>query len=516
MTPAEIKRLYEALKEQHAAMASAMPVNTAETPAEKRKRIATLEKEGNDEEWIKYYFPNYAKAPSAKFHITSTGYVMTHPEFILVREWSRELAKSTRTMVEVLKLTLTGKKFNVLLISNSLDNAERLLLPYMINLEHNPRIINDYGEQANLGSWSIGEFITKKGVAFRAIGAGQSPRGSRNEAIRPDIILFDDLDTDADCLNPDIINKRWKWVEEAVIPTRSISNALLVIWCGNKISEDCCVVRAEKTADRVEVVNIRGEDGLSSWPEKNSEKDIDRVLSTISYAAQQKEYFNNPMSVGRTFPELKWDKCPPLKEMQFVVVYGDPATSNKDKPGQKSNLSNSRKAVFIVGKKGSVYYIYKGYLDVMSNANYIASYYACRDYIGRQCQAYYYIENNTLQDPFFQQVLRPLFYAYGKDHGGELSVMGDGRKKDEKWYRIEAVLEPLNRLGNLVFNIDEKNDPHMDRLATQFISATINSKQLDGPDCIEGAVFKVNEKSGALATGAFKYRKRVRSDTKGY
>ena len=37
-------------------------------------------------------------------------------------------------MMEISKLALTKKIRNVLLISNSADNAERLLLPFMANL----------------------------------------------------------------------------------------------------------------------------------------------------------------------------------------------------------------------------------------------------------------------------------------------------------------------------------------------------------------------------------------------
>jgi hypothetical protein len=177
------------------------------------------------------------------------------------------------------------------------------------------------------------------------------------------------------------------------------------------------------------------------------------------------------------------------------VCYADPAYSNKDRPGQKSNLTNSRKAVFVIGRKADDYYIYYGFLDVMSNANFIASFYACRDYIAGQCPAFYCVENNSLQDPFYEQVLLPLFYAYGKDHGGMLPISPDTRKKDDKWSRIEAVLEPLNRLGHLVFNTDEKDNPHMQRLEAQFRAAKPTSKQLDGPDCIEGGVFIINKKA---------------------
>jgi hypothetical protein len=484
------------------------PIDTTEKAQDKIRRIKKLE--ADPEEWFKYYFPKYCSAPPAPFHKAATKRILANPEWYEVRNWSRELAKSTRTMMEIIYLTKTGKKKNVLIISNSLDNATRLLAPYKVNLEVNNRIINDYGKQENIGSWTDTEFITKTGEAFRAIGAGQSPRGTRNEAIRPDTILFDDLDTDEDTRNPDIIDNRWNWVMEAVIPTRSVSNPLLVIWCGNIIAEDCCVVRAREFADKVEVINIRDAAGKSTWPEKNKEEDIDRVLSLISYASQQKEYFNNPMSTGKTFPEMQWGECPPLKELSFVVCYADPAPSNKDKPGARSHISQSRKAVFIIGRKKNTYYVYTGFLDVMGTAIFIASLYACRDYVDHQCPAYFYIENNTLQDPFYEQVILPEVYKQAPEKGGVLGILPDTRKKPEKWPRIEATLEPLNRMSNLILNVKEKNNPHMQRLEAQFKAAKATSKELDGPDAIEGGVYIINQKMTSYEDNSvgFQYRSR--------
>ena len=60
----------------------------------------------------------------------------------------------------------------MLLISNSADNAERLLLPFMANFEENQRIIQDYGQQKKPGAWETGEFTCMSGCSFRAIGAG--------------------------------------------------------------------------------------------------------------------------------------------------------------------------------------------------------------------------------------------------------------------------------------------------------------------------------------------------------
>ena len=275
-------------------------INPTDTETEIRQRRERLEK--NDEEWFKYYFAMYCTCESAAFHKKATGRLMRNNRWYEVRAWSRELAKSARSMMEISKLALTKKIRNVLLISNSADNAERLLLPFMANFEENQRIIQDYGQQKKPGAWETGEFTCMSGCSFRAIGAGQSPRGTRNKNFRPDFILVDDIDTDEECRNPERIKTKWKWLEEALIPTMSVSGNYRILFNGNIIAPDCCIKRAiEKATElkakgigHVDIINIRGKDGLSVWPEKNSEEDIDLFLSLVSAAAAQKEFFNNP------------------------------------------------------------------------------------------------------------------------------------------------------------------------------------------------------------------------------
>ena len=301
------KQAYDEWQVYHDSLKKNTTVDKNESFVDKQKRIKKLE--ANPEMWFAYYFDKFCTAPPADFHIRSTKRILGNPEWFEVRAWSRELAKSTRTMMEVLYLSLTGKKRNWMLISNSEDNAKRLLEPYRANLDSNQRVIFDYGEQKGFKKWTSKEFITKGGVSFRAIGADQSPRGTRNENIRPDGIIFDDIDTDQDCLNPNIIEKRVNWIFDAVIPTRSINIPLLVLVCGNIIAEYCCVTELIKKADKTDIVNIRT-NGKSSWAQKNSEEHIDRVLSTLPYSSIQKEYFNNPQTEGRVFKNITWGKVP--------------------------------------------------------------------------------------------------------------------------------------------------------------------------------------------------------------
>lgn len=475
---------------------NATPIDLSEGSVAKMKRIKYLEE--NNEEWFKYYFPNFYTSEPADFHLESTKFAMNRAEFYLVRSWARELSKSGRTMMEVLKLALTKRKKNVLLVSNSYDNAERLLMPYMIILERNNRIINDYGTQKKIGSWNAGEFTTRKGVAFRALGAGQSPRGTRNNEIRPDVILIDDIDTDEDCRNSEIIEKRVKWIDEALIPTRSISNGLLIIACGNIIADYCCITEMGAKADRWEVINIRDENGKSTWPQKNTEELIDIALRTTSYESIQKEYYNNPMDGGKVFKNLV-DKPPmKLKHCDFVCIYADPATSNSE------SKKSSHKGVGIIANRGLDFSVHKVWLDTMTNAKFV-------DFLFEAYQIcvnagvdiiYIYIENNTLQNPFYEQVLLPLIYAESVKRGITLPIRPDERKKPEKWTRIEGTLEPLVRLEKLTFNEKEKENPHMIRLKAQFKNANARAKLLDGPDFVEGAVKIIDDKRAAEALGA--------------
>lgn len=467
---------------------NATPIDLTETSVEKLNRIKDLE--ADDEKWFKYYFPNFYTSEPADFHLKSTKKVMKNDEYYIVRSWARELSKSGRTMMEVLKLVLTGKKKNTLFVSNSYDNAERLLMPYMVILERNNRIINDYGNQKRIGSWEAGEFTTRKGAAFRALGAGQSPRGTRNNEIRPDVIIIDDIDTDADCLNSEIIDKRVRWIDQALIPTRSISRGLLLIACGNIISDYCCITEMGAKADSWEVINIRDEDGNSTWPQKNSEEAINRVLKIIDYESGEKEYFNNPMDGSKVFTNIVDTQTFILRYCNHVIIYADPS------PSDSEAKSSSDKAIGIIANKGLDFQIFKVWVDKMTNAKFVdylyEAYKICKK--AGVDPIVIYIENNSLQNPHYEQVILPEVFRKKDTEKINLPITPDDRDKPNKWSRISGTLEPMIRLETLTFNEKEKDNPHMIRLKKQFKNANSKAKKLDGPDMCEGGVTIINDR----------------------
>ncbi len=463
-------------------------VDTEETAAQQEVRIKKLE--ANPEQWFAYYFPT-EKAKPAKFHKEATKRIIQNPEWYEVRMWSRECAKSTRTMFETLYLVLTERKRHVLLVSSTHENAARLLMPYKVNLESNARIIHDYGKQETLGQWTSSEFIIKNGAAFRAVGIGEPPRGAKtakNE--RPDVLLFDDCDTDQDVRNPDMVKKTWEWIENATIGTRSISAPTLIIFCGNRIAKDCCVVRASTFADHTDIVNILDGKGHPTWPEKNSIEQINRALAQKSYLSVQKEYFNNPIVEGTVFKEMNYKPALPIEKYSHLVCYTDPS--------YRESKKSDYKATVLIGKIGDEFHVIKAFVEQCSIARMIEWHYEIKAIVGNK-SCYYRMEEVFLQGTIIQE-----FYNYAKAKNTPIiPISGDTRKKDDKFIRIDALLEPLVRNYKLFLNEKERDNPGMKRLDEQFICFAPGSKAHDdGPDACEGGIWMLNELSLRLKPGA--------------
>lgn len=467
-----------------------------EDDAAKAQRIKRLK--GNFVEFCQYYFPNYCTAEFADFHKRFAKKVIDNDVIYIVRAWAREHSKSVVAGLFLpLFLKFNKKMFNMILVSNSYDKAEELLMPIMMNLESNQRIIADFGVQKSWRGWETGRFITSDGCSFRALGAGQSPRGSRNEEKRPDFIVVDDIDTDEEGRNAARVQKKWEWIEQALYPAMSISGSKRFIVVGNIIHKNSIVVRASKMADDFEQINILDKKGNPSWSARYTLQDVNYMLSKISYISGQKEYFNNPISAGSVFKEMRWGKVPPLSKFRFLCVYTDPSF--------KDSKNNDFKATGLIGELDGSFYIVKAFLEQTSTKQMIDWHYDIQAFVGDKTTVYYYIESNFMQDTFLEE-----FRKAGKDRG-HIAINGDDRKKPDKFSRIEATLEPLNRQGRLILNEDERKNPHMQRLEEQFLAIEPSlPAHDDGPDMVEGGVYIINTKLRTLAPIKVLPQKRVK------
>ena len=160
------RKAYAEWQEYHKALKRDKAVDDL-SPAERRKKLEHLE--AYPLEWMIFFFSEYCKYPFTPFHKRAIKRICSNPEWYEVLSWSRELAKSTIVMMCVMHLVCAGRKKNVLLVSNSNDNACRLLDPYRKAFESNSLLKAYYGDLRTHGRWTREEFSLTNGASFRAL-----------------------------------------------------------------------------------------------------------------------------------------------------------------------------------------------------------------------------------------------------------------------------------------------------------------------------------------------------------
>jgi phage terminase large subunit-like protein len=503
------------------AMRSATVVDDNESVADKYKRIARLKEDVVA--FCKYYFPHHCKAEFSKHHVKFLKRIAKVDRLTISRAWHRGGAKSTVAMMGILYRVLSGRKENLILASKNETNATELLKPFRLELESNERILNDFDAQKNIGSWEDTKFVTKKGSSFRAIGMGQSPRGAKEQEVRPTIILCDDLDDDEVCRNPKRLDEAEDWMLGALFGCFDIAKGGLFIAVNNIIAKDCLIKRvAEKNvSDDHEVINVIEKAGdideeqikqteailksdidekltkiyrqvlawlrdgyRPSWHQHLSLFDIAYILTTIGTRRFEREYMNNPTSEGKVFKRawIQWGKTMRLSAYNHLLI-------NYLDPGFKKTKTSDTKALVLIGLCKGKYHIIKVFVDQASVNEMVEWCYAMDAYI----KADGGVNKLIMEEVFLQDLLYKDFSATALEKGYPLPVRGDTRKKPDKDARIEATSGYFER-GDVIFNEEEKESHHMRELIEQYMNFEPGVKtKKDGCDAVEGAIFILNQ-----------------------
>lgn len=468
-------------------------VDMDETEKDKSARTQSLK--SDFVAFCKYYFPKYCKAEFAAFQKKAAKEIEQKDVIVAVLAWARDHAKSV--IVDLFLPTFlccTGKSKNIVLVSKTGDAATELLMPLMIELESNQRLINDYGRLKSMNNWSAGNFKTNCGWSFRAVGAGQSPRGIRNEEARPDTIIVDDIDDDETCRNPKRMDDLWDWVMGALYPCFDIGSAKRFIVVGNIIAKDSIVQRALKIADFIQLVNILDKTGEPSWKENYTLEQCQYMIDKLGYRLSQREYFNNPFSEGKVFKKawMRYGAIPPLSQMKLQVAYLD--------PGFKKTKTSDTKALVLVALHKGMYYIVKVFCAQASIEEMIAWCYDMDNYVKGGNGTF----RLKMEEVFLQSLLYKDFAQAAITYKYPVPVSGDTRKKPDKDARIEATSGHFER-SSVILNEKEEGNHHMAELIEQYLNFQpgVNTKK-DGPDAVEGAMHILQNSlatSGAIETG---------------
>ena len=450
-TQAEQKLAYEQWKEHCKRVQSITDtaLMAAETPAARDKRRRRLL--DNYAAFCEYYFPHYLTLRdkvtgevirtihNAPFHNEAARKVRSTPNLKAVFQWPRGHAKSTHFDIFMpLWLMFQPKRLInfMVIVGKSEDSAIRLLGDIQAELEHNQRIIADFGRQRGSASWQDGEFKAANGVKFLACGRGQSPRGLRDRESRPDYIVIDDLDDDELCRNEKRVHDLTDWVKEALFGSLDVGRGRFIM-VGNLISKNSVLFNITKTPGVfVSVIKAVDRNGEPVWRGKWTKEEAREYRDFVGYRAWEKEMMHNPIVDGTIFRSewIRFKKMPKLSKYEMLVCYTDPSF--------KSTTSNDYKASRLWGKIGNELHLIDCYVRQDTVSGMVRWLYNLYESLPEGVAVRFFMEANFMQDIILDE-----FTTEGNIRGYQLPLLPDKRKKPEKIQRIEAISPLWERLS---------------------------------------------------------------------
>lgn len=473
-------------------------IDYSETPDQQHERVTKLL--SNPIEFGYFYFPGITKSEFAKWHKQYLNHVIKHDVCHAALKVHRDGAKSSVTAILILFLYYNGKIKSLGYFSHIQAQAEMLLSAIKIAFEKNEMLRHDFGNRVSKGYWTASRFITNDGVSFRAVGAGQNPRGEKNEdSDRFDIMIFDDFDDPEVCRNPERLDQHWQYVLGDCFGALHVSGARRIIALNNKIAPDCIIERLYLHFKRqpnnfLKQINLTTgtatAPGDSNWPEAYTTEQCHQMIELVGAEAET-EYFNDPSIKGTTFKK-EWfifKKMPPLSKYKILLAYLD--------GGFKKTRTSDTKALVLIGAHEDEFHIRKVYVDNVSVEQMIAWHYDLFEYLKQKsATAMWYME-----EVFLLSLLHDHFDAATKSYGFRIPMIGDKRKKPDKDLRIANTAGFFER-SKVYFDESLKEDRYTQRLIEQYLKFRIGvrNNEKDGPDAVEGGFNLINDMRSMMAS----------------
>ncbi len=155
-----------------------------------------------------------------------------------------------------------------------------------LELEQNELLRAAYGNQISPDRWTNGQFVTKNGVCFTAVGAGQSIRGINYRNKRPDFVMCDDLYDETDVHHPESTLKKNAWFWSTLFPARAKGRKSCIRITGTPVNnEDLLQQLKSRTKDGWTHGTFPAtkdiENGPVLWPELNTLEQLQRDAANM-------------------------------------------------------------------------------------------------------------------------------------------------------------------------------------------------------------------------------------------
>lgn len=463
--------------------------------------------------FVKTYFPLYADADCGYFHIAAANKIASDKNCFAILEWAREHAKSVHANI-IIPMWLMAKKelTGMILMGKNEDDACNLLSDVQAQLQFNRLYAYDFGDNYNMGSWEDGDFTTKSGIRFLAIGRDQSPRGARKNEKRPNYAVIDDIDDDI------IVNNQRRVLEivdrilGALYFALSIKGARVVV-AGNRIHPQSILAhlvgdikagvpkregiyhsKVFATESKPGKKAYIGEAGAKpAWKERYTIAELKEKMRNAGLLMSRREFYHEFHVEGKIFKDkyFKWKAMPRSLWRKYAIVVGyfDPSYENKPTSDFKAI------SLWALLHKDAQEYE-KHCLKRFTERAELDECFRFMSNIEDSCPAgvgvLWYMEQQ-----FFNRPLKGALERHNQRRRAEgkrpLYVSVDTRQKENKFMRI-VKMESEYADGNVFYNQDEFHNTHMIEGNNQVKGIEPGYKSPDdAPDADEGAWYFLDQ-----------------------
>ena len=203
-----------------------------------------------------YYFPNEFTHPLAEFHMDYLDELQKMNNIFFV--WFRECAKTMFLTYYYIYVIVYQKRRYIMHYNSEIEQAKSMLLDVIIILQTNELLIHDFWNLYIPPEWrkqneptkkTIWEFMIDWNIKVQAMSIWKSPRWKKylwrdGRTHRPDLVWFDDIDTNKNTRNPDLIEADMRFLTWEVFGWLNAFAQKIFLW--NVINEDGRVPRLKK------------------------------------------------------------------------------------------------------------------------------------------------------------------------------------------------------------------------------------------------------------------------------
>lgn len=291
----------------------------------------------------KTYFPHRVTDEFAPFHAKMVEVSEVKNRIVCVAGF-RGCAKSELlALVQPIRWGLFRMRRNIGFVSEGQLLAAERTGDIKVELETNPRLVYDFGDQQVFGQWEFENFKIRNGCHYQAFGRKMRLRGGKSRGERFDQWIFDDYEDPRTTYNPQMVQKGLNQVKQDAVGATNLKDWGLTFLC-NYFSKNS-VAHQLLNDEMVTNIIIRAEQGRKpSWPQRytwHDLKNLEKVLGSILYQIEMMQVPRD--DEGKDFREewIKYWLPGDYKKRRYKrVAFLDPS--------MKKNENNDYKALVVV------------------------------------------------------------------------------------------------------------------------------------------------------------------------